>query len=146
MPIWMTPTILRYAGTIIGVVLLVFGIYAKGRHDVQVKFDAYKAQVAAAAAEQAKESAKVDAKNAKLFKDTQDAYNTQLANLRAYYQLRVGKGGGSLPQVPVTTGGVNDYSPDNLPAASVLAGQCAETTLNLIALQNFVRGAMNNAE
>ena len=147
MPIWMTPTVLRYVGAAVGAVLLVLGIYAKGRHDVQVKFDAYKAQVAAAAAEQAKESAKVDAKNAKLFKDTQNAYNTQLANLRAYYLMRNnGKGLGTVSQVSSAPAGADGYSPDNLPPTPILAGQCAETTLNLIALQSFVLKAQNNAE
>lgn len=144
MPIWLTPTMLRYAGAAVITLMLLLGVYAKGRHDVQVKFDAYKAEVRAAAEEQAKESAKVDAKNAKLFKDTQDAYNTQLANLRSYYQLRYGKGGGSLPQVPNATAGTNDYSADNLPPTPILAGQCAETTLNLIALQSFILKAQNN--
>ena len=144
MPIWLTPTILKYAGAAAATLMLLGGAYMKGRHDVQLKFDAYRAEVKATADEQAKESAKVDARNAKLFKDTQDAYNTQLANLRAYYQLRIGKGGGSLPQVPNAPAGTDGYSPDNLPPTAVLAGQCAETTLNLIALQSFILKAQDN--
>ena len=146
MPIWLTPALARNVGIVATTLMLLLGVYAKGRHDVQVKFNAYKTEVKAAAAEQEKESAKIDAKNQKLFKDAQNAYNTSLANLRSYYQLRYGKGSSSMPQVPGTAPGVNDYSPDNLPPTPILAGQCAETTLNLIALQNFVRGAMNNAE
>ena len=146
MPVWLTPTVLRYAGAAVITLMLLLGVYAKGRHDVQVKFDAYKVEVRAAAEAQAKESAKIDAHNAKLFKDAQNAYNTSLANLRAYYSLRNGKGGSAMPQVPGTSTGVDVYSPDNLPPTPILAGQCAETTLNLIALQNFVRGAANNAE
>ena len=147
MPIWLTPTVLRYAGAAVITLMLLLGVYAKGRHDVQVKFNAYKAEVKLAAEEQARESAKVDAKNLKLFKETQDAYNTQLANLRAYYLMRNnGKGLGTVPQVSSAPAGADGYSPDNLPPTPVLASQCAETTLNLIALQNFVRGAMNNAE
>ena len=146
MPIWVTPTILRYAAIAVAVMTLTIGAYMRGRHVVQVKFDTYKAEVKAAADEQARESAKVDSRNKKLFEDSQNAYNTSLANLRAYYSMRLGKSGSSLPQVPGTATGVNDYSPDNLPPAAVLAGQCAETTLNLLSLQNFVRGAINNAE
>ena len=146
MPTWLlNPTVLKYVGIAVATLTLLLGVYFKGRHDVQVKFDAYKVEVQAAAEAQAKESAKVDARNAKLFQDAQNAYNTSLANLRAYYKLR-NNGLSPLPQVPGTALGVNDYSPDNLPPTPILAGQCAETTLNLIALQNFVRGAMNNAE
>ena len=136
----------KNVGIAVGILMLLLGVYFKGRHDVQVKFDAYKAEVRAAAEEQAKEAAKIDAKNVKLFKDAQNAYNTSLANLRSYYSLRYGKSGGTLSQVPGTTAGVDGYTIDRLPDTAVLAGQCAETTLNLLALQNFVRGAMNNAE
>ena len=146
MPIWVTPTILKYCAAGLVAIVLTVGIYMKGRHDVQIKFDQYKAEVAAAAKLQADDTAKKDAKNQKLIEDTKNAYNTSVANLRAYYSLRLNKGGGAVSGLPATTNGVNDYSPDNLPSATVLASQCAETTLNLISLQNFVRGAANNAE
>jgi len=130
------------------VVVAIFGFgYMKGHRAVQVKFDAYKAEVQAAADQQTKESAKVDARNAKLFKDTQDAYNTQLANLRAYYLMRNnGKGLGTVPQVPNAPAGADGYSPDNLPPTPILAGQCAETTLKYVMLQSFILKAQNNAE
>lgn len=146
MPIWLTTTAAKYVGIAVATLTLLLGVYLKGRHDVQVKYDAYKAEVHAAAEAQAKEAAKVDARNEKLFKDTQNAYNNSLANLRSYYSMRYGKSGSPMSQVPIATAGVNDYSPDNLPPTQVLAGQCAETTLNLLALQNFVHGALNNAE
>ena len=147
MPTWLlNTTALKNVGIAAAILMLLLGVYFKGRHDVQVKFDAYKAEVHAAAEAQAKEAAKVDARNEKLFKDAQNAYNTSLANLRSYYSLRYGKSGSALSQVPGTAPGIDGYSPDHLPPTPVLAGQCAETTLNLLALQNFVRGAMNNAE
>jgi hypothetical protein len=126
--------------------MVLVGVYLKGRSDVQEKFDAYKTEVLIAAESQAKESAKVDARNSKLFKDAQNAYNLSLANLRSYYQLRLGKGSGSMPQISGSTTRTDDYSPDNLPPATILAGQCAETTLTLIMLQNFITRAANNAE
>jgi len=137
---------IRIAGAALVIIAILVGVYFKGRHDVQVNFDAYKAEVRAAAEEQAKESAKVDAKNQKLFKDAQNAYNTSLANLRSYYQLRYGKNSSALSQVPVTPGGADGYSPDNLPPTAVLAAQCAETTLTLVTLQNFERQRQNNME
>ena len=129
------------------VVLAIFGFgYYRGYSAVTLQFSQYKAEVHAAAESQAKESAKIDEINAKRIKEAQDAYSNQLAALRAYYSMRYGKSGGSVPQVSDPTSLAFGYSPDNLPPTSILAGQCAETTLNLIALQNFVRGAMNNAE
>jgi hypothetical protein len=137
---------IRWIGGVLLVLLVVGGIYAKGRHDVQVKFDAYKAEVKAVAAAQEQRTKLVEEKNRKLNEEIKDAYNTKLANLRSYYGVRLGKSGGSLPQVSGTSNGVNDYSPDNLPPTTVLASQCAETTLNLLSLQDWVRGAVNNAE
>lgn len=142
----LNPLILKWGGVVL-IVLAVFGFgYYKGYDNQKQKFDAYKAEVVAAAEAQSKESAKVDAKNTKLFKDAQNAYNTSLANLRAYYSMRNGKGGSAVPEISSTTAGVNDYSPDNLPPTPILAGQCAETTLTLILLQQFITSAANNAE
>jgi len=142
----LSPAMVKWGGIALAV-LAVFGFgYYKGYSNQKEKLDQYKAEVVAAAEAQAKESAKVDAKNAKLFKETKDAYNTSLANLRAYYSMRFNKGGGTMPPVSYTPSGVNGYSPDNLPATPILAGQCAETTLMLVTLQSFIKQAQNNAE
>ena len=80
-----------------------------------------------------------DQQNKQLVLETKNAYNSQLANLRAYYQLRLAKSGSTVPQVSYTPGVTDGYSPDNLPAPVVLAAQCAETTLTLVQLQRFIR-------
>ena len=118
------------------VVVFSFG-YFKGHAAVQVKFDQFKAEVAAASELQTQKTNEINAKNRHLVQETKDAYNTQLANLRSYYQLRLNKGGSTLPTVPFPAAGIAGYSPDNLPPTSVLASQCAETTLTLISLQNW---------
>ena len=146
MPVWLTTTAAKYVGIAVATLMVLLGVYIKGRHDVQVKFDTYKAEVAAAAKVQADEVAKKDAKNEKLIKETKDAYTTQLANLRAYYSLRNGKGSSALPQVSNAPTGTDGYSPDNLPSTPVLASQCAETTLKYVMLQSFILKAQNNAE
>lgn len=125
---------------------VIFGIYYKGRLDERKLFNAYKAEVKAAAMAQEEKTRQIEAKNKKLFEDTKNAYNHQLANLRAYYSLRNNKGGSTLPLISNPTAGIDGYSPDNLPAPAILASQCAETTLNLLVLQNWVRGAINNGE
>jgi len=142
----MPPQAVKYIGAALAI-LAVFGFgYYKGHSAVQARFDTYKAEVAATAAAQEEKTQQIDSKNQKLIKETKDAYNNQLANLRAYYGMRYNKSGGTMPQVPYTPGGANDYSPDNLPPTPILAGQCAETTLTLILLQQFITSAANNAE
>jgi hypothetical protein len=137
---------LKIAGATLGVIA-VFGFgYYKGHHSVQVEFDQYKTEVIAAATTQTEDTARKDAKTAKLITETKNAYNTELANLRAYYRLRVTKGGGTVSEVSGTSGGVDGYSPDNLPPTPVLAAQCAETTLTLIKLQEFNANASKTLE
>ena len=128
---------------IIGGLLLIAAIfgygYYRGHHSVQVIFDQYRSEVIAAAEQQAKETAQIDAKNQKRIKETQDAYNTSLANLRAYYSVRLAKSGSPVPTIPYTPSSTDGYSADNLPAPVILAARCAETTLTLVKLQEFIR-------
>lgn len=147
MPGFLLTPLARWVGAAILVLVVLGGVYAKGRHDVQVKFNAYKAEVKAAADAQEEKTRQIEAKNKRLNEETANAYKTQLAYLRSYYGMRIsGQGGSRLPKVPDTTAGIDGYSPDNLPAPAILAGQCAETTLNLLVLQNWVRGVANNGE
>ena len=122
------------------IVAAIFGYgYYRGHSAVMLQFSQYKAEVQAAADQQAKETAQIDAKNQKRIKETQDAYNTSLANLRAYYSMRLAKSGSPVPTIPYTPSAADGYSPDNLPAPVILAAQCAETTLTLVKLQDFIR-------
>ena len=135
-----TSTLIRWAAGALLVIATILGIYYKGRLDEREIFNRYKAEVKAAAMAQEEKARQIEAKNERLFKETQNAYNTKLAALRSYYSMRVtGKSGSGLSQVPVTAGGTDDYSPDNLPPTAVLASQCAETTLKLVLLQNYER-------
>lgn len=146
MPTWLlNPSFLRYTGIALAGLLL-FGIgYFKGHQSVQERFDQYKAEVIAVAAAQEEKTKAIEARTQRLNEETKNAFNTQLANLRAYYGMR-NKGSGTMPGLPDPTFRVNDYSPDNLPPTPVLASQCAETTLNLLMLQNFIRRAIDYAE
>ena len=147
MPGFLFTPLARWIGAAILVLVILGGVYAKGRHDVQVKFNAYKAEVKAAADAQEEKTRQIEAKNKRLNEETANAYNTKLANLRSYYSLRLaGKGGSGLSQIPSTTGGTDEYSPDNLPPTPILAGLCAETTLKLVMLQNYERSKALIAE
>lgn len=136
----------RWVAGILLVLAVVFGIYYKGRLDERKIFNAYKAEVTATADAQKAEVDKKDEKNAKLIKETRDAYNTKLTDLRTYYGMRVTNGSGTMPQVSGTAGGADGYSPDNLPPAPILARDCAETTLNLYMLQEYERNVAKNME
>ena len=125
------------------VALFSFGYY-KGHRNVQVVFDQYRAEVAAAAEQQAKETAKVEAKNKQLFEETKYAYDTKLTALRNYYSMRIAQSGGSLSGLSNPAAGTFGYTPDNLPPVATLAAQCAETTLTLYTLQNWVKDVYHN--
>jgi hypothetical protein len=137
----------RWAIGILIALAIVFGIYYKGRLDERKLFDAYKAEVAAVAQAQEEKAKQIDAKNKRLFQESQNAYNTRLATLRSYYSMRISsQSGGKLPPVSGTAPGANDFSADQLPPVTTLAAQCAETTLTLYSLQSWIKDATRNME
>jgi len=142
-----TSTLIRWAAGVLLVVFVVLGIYYKGRLDEREIFNRYKAEVKAAAMAQEEKARQVEAKNQRLFKETQDAYNTKLAALRTYYGMRINKGGSTVPGLPGAATGANGattYELPALPPVETLAAQCAETTLTLTTLQDWVKGVYNN--
>lgn len=137
--------LVRWAAGVLLVIVTILGIYYKGRLDEREIFNRYKAEVKAAAVAQEEKVRQIEAKNERLFKETQNAYNTKLTALRSYYSMRLaGQSGSELPQIPTTPGGSAGYTADNLPPVATLAAQCAETTLTLTMLQNWVKGVYNN--
>ena len=145
----LSPAIRWIAGVLL-VLAVIFGIYYKGRLDERKLFNAYKAEVKAAAMAQEEKTRQIEAKNQRLFKETQDAYNTKLATLRSYYSMRIaGKSGSGLPQVPnatIGTDGAATYDLPPLPPIETLAAQCAESTLTLVSLQEWVKNVGKNME
>ena len=141
---------IRWIAGILLVIATIFGIYYKGRLDERKLFNAYKAEVKAAALAQEEKTRQIEAKNERLFKETQNAYNTKLTALRTYYSMRIsGQGGSGLPKVSGTTEGTNGttvYELPPLPPVETLAAQCAETTLTLTALQEWVKNVGKNME
>ena len=97
---------------------------------------------------QEEKARQIEAKNERLFKETQNAYNTKLAALRNYYSMRLaGQGSGGLSKVPDTATGIAGtatYELPPLPPVETLAAQCAESTLMLTTLQDWVKGVYNN--
>ena len=144
----LSTVVLRWIGVSLLVIATVFSIYYKGRLDERELFNRYKAEVKAAAMAQEEKTRQIEAKNERLFKETQNAYNTKLTALRSYYSMRLaGQSGSGLSKVPGTAGGVNGsttYELPPLPPVETLAAQCAETTLTLTTLQDWVKGVYNN--
>ena len=139
--------LVRWAAGVLLVLSVVFGIYYKGRLDERKLFNAYKAEVKAVAMAQEEKTRKIEEKNQRLFEETQNAYNTKLAALRNYYSVRIaGKGGNGLSQVPVTAPGADGTTIDGLPPIPTVIAQCAETTLTLTTLQDWVKNVAVNME
>ena len=150
MPGFLFTTAARWIGVVLLVLATVAAIYYKGRLDERKLFNAYKAEVKAAALAQEEKTRQIEAKNERLFKETQNAYNTKLAALRNYYSMRIaGQSGSGLSKVPNAAIGVNGtatYELPPLPPVETLAAQCAESTLTLVSLQEWVKNVANNME
>ncbi len=142
------PFMLRWIGAALSALVLLACVYAKGRHDVQVKFNLFKAEVKAAAEAQEKKTRQIEVKNAQTTQAVADNHRKQLAILRGYYAQRLpNPSAGRLPQVPGSTGGTDGAASDYLsaiPPVDVLASQCAETTLTLTNLQGWVTKVSEN--
>lgn len=143
-----SPTLMKWIGAALSALVLLVCVYAKGRNDVQVKFNAYKAEVAAAAHAQEEKTRQIEVKNAKTTQEATDNHRKQLAILRGYYANRMSNAGtGRLPTVSSGTAGADGAPGDfvsAIPPVDVLAAQCAETTLTLTNLQGWVTKVSEN--
>jgi len=124
-----TPTIWKWISVAVGIIAVLGGIYAKGRHDVQVKFDDFKREIASAAKTQ-------EAKNEYIYKGVRDEYEARLAAVRAYYGRMQYSASGK--PVSNAASGANAAASNDLPAYPDLLLQCTETTLMLTSLQKWV--------
>lgn len=120
---------------IVAVVIGLFGFgYYKGHSSEKEKFDAYKAEVAAAVAVQEAKVKQIEKQATNINKDITDAYDRNLAAVKSYYQrLLDNKDSGKLSKVPPSPTRTHAGPPHELPA------RCSETTLQLIYLQHWVR-------
>ena len=119
---------------IVATVVFVFATgYYKGYKNTQEKFDAYKAEVAAVAAQQEAKTKVINQNNTKVAKETSNAYKDNLAAVRDYYNRMHNDGSKFVSRLSNASSGTNAAS-----SYDVLAGQCAETTLQVITLQKFI--------
>ena len=115
-------------------------------HD-QVKYDALKLEYAnfvsatkAQGVAQEQHTAKIAAAQDKATKEAADDYTKRITDLRAYYARRLSDesrkraGSSQVPGIPATPGGTDEGA-----AYYELAGACAETTQQLVSLQDWIR-------
>lgn len=133
------PMVYRLAA-IAAIVLALFGFgYYKGHSNMKEKFDAYKAEVTAIGKAQEVKAKSIEKQADGISKGISNAYNRDVAAVRSYYdRVRQQSGGCQMSAVPNSSSGVNER------AADELFGQCAEATLQLIYLQQWVREQEQN--
>lgn len=124
--------------------------YVKGCHHVQVKLDAFAAQVDRQAAAQLLHTVHIQQAQQRVTEDNQHEYQSSLADLNRYYADRLRRaptpGGGRAAVPPVPDAPVRlDGTPDHpvlvtYPPAdrSAIEHDCAVTTLGLVWLQRWV--------
>ena len=132
----------KIIGLCIVAAVVLGGVYFKGRHDVQVKFDQYKVQITAAAeAQQEKIKAEVKARQT-ITKKAEVTREKSRASIRSTYaalRMRNATGGGTVPVVPDATRDPDGAAAHYVSVAPELAEQCAQTTQQLIELQEWVK-------
>ena len=125
---------------ILATVVAIFATgYYKGYKNTQEKFDAYKAEVAAVAAQQEAKTKVINQNNTKVAKETSNAYKDNLAAVRDYYNRMHNDGSKFVSRLPNASTRANAA-----PSYDVLAGQCAETTLQVVTLQDFIKSTAVN--
>ncbi len=116
-------------------VALVFGFgYYKGYSNQRDKFVDFKNELEAKAKAQDMLNKATEQKNKLIAENVKNEYEARLAALRNYYVGLRNADTNKLPRVPDTTS--TTYAEASHP---VFVGQCAETTLQLISLQDWVR-------
>ena len=118
-------------------VLLICGVFYAGWHTRNKDFLAYKEKVEQAAKTQEIHIAEVKKQQELATKGIENEYNAKLAAIRNYYKST------SVWNNP-SSGKVSGLSPtpsatDVITAYNLLARQCAETTAQTIALQDWIR-------
>ncbi len=111
--------------------------YQKGKID-QSAMDQYRAQVSLAQAQFEKKYIELKDKQLQITQNSEKKHEANISSVRSYYskllQQRSTSSGGEVPSIPSSPGSIDEIPTDALP----LAGQCAETTQQLIDLQDWV--------
>lgn len=132
--------IIRWVGALLLTLAVLGGCYVKGRLDEHKKLVAYQAEVAAAAkAQQDKLDAMVHNQQ-QITKKAEANHAKSLASIRSTYaalRLRSQSGSGPMSSVPDPTKQPAEAAAYYVSVAPDLAERCAETTQQLVDLQEW---------
>jgi hypothetical protein len=119
---------------IIGLVAVLFGTgYYRGYSAEKKRFDAFKTELEASAKAQEKINQQIEQKNKLIADNSKREYEAKIVALRHYYDRLRHPDTNKLPSAAITAHRVDEKTTD-----PVFIGQCAETTLQLISLQDWV--------
>ena len=136
----MNPTVLKYVGIAVAILMVLGGVYMKGRHDIQVKFDAYKLEIASQAKAQEIHNQQVIEQRDLFNKGVVDGYKAKLAAANSYINSLHYNGSSSMPSSSNASAGVDGITANDIPSPSILASDCAATTVQLVQLQQWAKG------
>ena len=120
---------------IIGLVAVLFGTgYYRGYSAEKQRFDAFKTELEASAKAQEKINQQIEQKNKLIADNSKREYEAKIVALRHYYDRLRHSDTNKLPSAAIAAHRVDEKATD-----PVFIGQCAETTLQLVSLQDWVR-------
>ena len=121
---------------IIGLVVVLFGTgYYRGYSAEKKRFDAFKTELEASAKAQEKINQQIEQKNKLIADNSKREYEAKIVALRNYYANGLRHpDANKLPSLPIATHRVDEKATD-----PIFIGQCAETTLQLVSLQNWIK-------
>jgi Chromatin-associated proteins containing the HMG domain len=119
---------------IIGLVAVLFGTgYYRGYSAEKARFDAFKTELEASAKAQEKINQQIEQKNKLIADNSKREYEAKIVALRNYYDRLRHPDTNKLPSAAIAA-----YRADETTINPVFIGQCAETTLQLVSLQDWV--------
>lgn len=116
----------------IGAVAFALGYLGGCQHEKSA-YDAYRASVVAAGEAQNKQTEQTIAHHKQIAQSVKEDYETRIAAIRAAYRVRPSNSG-LMPPASCPAGDSNAAT-----SYDILALQCAETTQQLISLQEFIK-------
>lgn len=130
---------IRWLAGAMFVASVVFGLYYKGRLDERKLFNAYKAEVKAAALAQEEVTRRAIATQQQITKKAEERHAKDISTLRVVYdRMRKPSSGSAVPFIPDTARDPAQATAYYLDVAPELAVQCGETTQQVISLQDWI--------
>ena len=136
-------TVIEFFRSSYGYALVAVGAFAIGaglgwlyEHDKYLK---YEASVQALAEEQERHNAEIIKKHNETKQQIHDDYKKRLSDLRSYYNDRMREQDSSRVSPSCATPSRTDGSPSNPEPLATTVEKCAETTLQLQELQDWIR-------